>query len=630
MHRTSSLKLALLAGLMVPVVCLSMGGCPPTGNGNGNGNTTDDPIDVTIVGEGSVDQSVSGTQVTLTAVPDTGWDFANWSEADIDDPEANPLVVDSTEVTSITVVFVEEDDNTGSPTDSDGDGVRDEIDECPGTTRGTPVNAVGCPLNAPNNDNDNDGVVNTDDQCPNSPAGAPVDANGCAANERDTDNDGVPDNIDACERTPDTVTVDPVGCPVSNPGTPDDDADNVPNDIDQCPNTPAGAAVDPNGCAASQRDLDGDGVTDNVDQCVSQPGPASNGGCPTGGGGPVCGNGVPEAGEQCDDGNTNNGDGCNSACQTEGSTISNNNCGTPTQIAEGTLIYSNVGATTDGPDEPVDCLFFGRGDIRSDIWYCYTATCTGEATISLCGSGYDTKMAVYNGCACPAPSGQPGRARPIACSDDDCGTGADNRQSRVKVNVAAGQSYMVRVGGFFGSSEQGEGRLTIRCGENTCVNGTGSCNEAHGDDQPGCDNATCCNRVCTVDTFCCDVTWDSFCAGQAGGFCSTTGFPSCNATAGVCTSSRTTPGCSDTSCCNAVCQTDPYCCITAWDANCANQADLICAACGRGRGSCTVARTAPGCDDVSCCAKVCVVDEFCCNSEWDDTCVQQARTLCGR
>ncbi len=33
---------------------------------------------------------------------------------------------------------------------------------------------------------------------------------------------------------------------------------------------------------------------------------------------PVCGNGVVESGEQCDDGNTTNGDGCSSTCQTEG------------------------------------------------------------------------------------------------------------------------------------------------------------------------------------------------------------------------------------------------------------------------------------------------------------------------
>lgn len=38
---------------------------------------------------------------------------------------------------------------------------------------------------------------------------------------------------------------------------------------------------------------------------------------PSGGGGAVCGNHIVESGETCDDGNTANGDGCSSACQTE-------------------------------------------------------------------------------------------------------------------------------------------------------------------------------------------------------------------------------------------------------------------------------------------------------------------------
>jgi hypothetical protein len=289
-------------------------------------------------------------------------------------------------------------------------------------------------------------------------------------------------------------------------------------------------------------------------------------------------------------------------------------------------LYSTLDATMDGPDEPVDCFFFGRGDIRSDIWYCYTATCTGQAVVSLCGSGYDTKMAVYEGCECP----DPGPAdRPVACSDDNCGTGIDNTQSRVEVNVTAGQSYMVRVGGFFGNREKGDGRLTIRCGEDTCVNGVGDCMTAHADDEPGCSTASCCNRVCEVDTFCCDVTWDDFCASEASGFC-TSGFASCSAEAGACDSAQFEPGCNNLDCCNAVCETDPYCCINTWDQNCVDQSSLICETCGRGGGDCLAVRTTPGCDDVTCCAKVCAVDDFCCNTEWDATCVELAQDLCDR
>lgn len=60
------------------------------------------------------------------------------------------------------------------PDDSDGDGVVDPQDACPGTPRGVAVNSRGCPL-----DGDNDGVPNYKDQCPRTPEGAKVDEQGC-------------------------------------------------------------------------------------------------------------------------------------------------------------------------------------------------------------------------------------------------------------------------------------------------------------------------------------------------------------------------------------------------------------------------------------------------------------------
>lgn len=58
--------------------------------------------------------------------------------------------------------------------DSDGDGVPDSRDKCPGTPRGAQVDADGCPL-----DSDGDGVPDYRDRCPGTPAGAKVDSNGC-------------------------------------------------------------------------------------------------------------------------------------------------------------------------------------------------------------------------------------------------------------------------------------------------------------------------------------------------------------------------------------------------------------------------------------------------------------------
>lgn len=58
--------------------------------------------------------------------------------------------------------------------DSDGDGVPDDKDKCPGTPAGAPVDADGCPL-----DSDGDGVPDYRDKCPGTPKGAKVDADGC-------------------------------------------------------------------------------------------------------------------------------------------------------------------------------------------------------------------------------------------------------------------------------------------------------------------------------------------------------------------------------------------------------------------------------------------------------------------
>lgn len=58
--------------------------------------------------------------------------------------------------------------------DTDGDGVTDDKDMCPGTPRGAPVDAKGCPL-----DSDGDGVPDYLDKCPGTKAGAKVDKDGC-------------------------------------------------------------------------------------------------------------------------------------------------------------------------------------------------------------------------------------------------------------------------------------------------------------------------------------------------------------------------------------------------------------------------------------------------------------------
>ena len=67
--------------------------------------------------------------------------------------------------------------------DSDGDGVGDRVDECPGTPSGTPVNRQGCARSQLNNDTDGDGVENEDDECPGTQPGLKVNRKGCVVEQ---------------------------------------------------------------------------------------------------------------------------------------------------------------------------------------------------------------------------------------------------------------------------------------------------------------------------------------------------------------------------------------------------------------------------------------------------------------
>lgn len=299
-----------------------------------------------------------------------------------------------------------------------------------------------------------------------------------------------------------------------------------------------------------------------------------------------------------------------------GEALANDACACPLFVADGWTLFTNLTATDDGPSEPGICNLFGDPRIQADVWFCYEATCNGEAVVSLCGAQYDTKLAVYQGCGCPT-------APPLACSDDDCAPGTVT--SRVVFQAQAGIRYMIRIGGY--QAAQGVGQLAVRCGTDPCASAEGECFVGH--ITPGCNEPTCCGTACNLDPFCCDVVWDSFCAGEAEGLC-TGSFPACAPGAGACgTDHGGTPGCDDVACCNTVCMNDPYCCIVDWDAGCATQAGGLCGlTCGPGSGSCFIPHGIPGCDDVACCELICDVDGFCCETEWDSNCVDLAAGFC--
>ena len=113
-----------------------------------------------------------------------------------------------------------------------------------------------------------------------------------------------------------------------------------------------------------------------------------------------------------------------------------------------------IGDVNDMPFDTKGKSFDGPGLCMTspNIWYCYTASCTGDVTVSLSGSAFDTMLAVYDGCEC-----YPASADLIECDDD---SGLD-RASEITFAAVAGNQYLIEVGGY--GSETGEGVLNVSC-----------------------------------------------------------------------------------------------------------------------------------------------------------------------
>jgi outer membrane protein OmpA-like peptidoglycan-associated protein len=116
---------------------------------------------------------------------------------------------------------------TPKPGDMDGDGILDDVDNCPKSPEdkdgdGIPDVKDKCPLEqedfdgfqdedgCPDPDNDADGLADRVDSCPNEPEDRDgfQDEDGCP--DPDNDKDGIPDSSDAC---PNEFGVPPDGCP---------------------------------------------------------------------------------------------------------------------------------------------------------------------------------------------------------------------------------------------------------------------------------------------------------------------------------------------------------------------------------------------------------------------------------
>lgn len=129
----------------------------------------------------------------------------------------------------------------------------------------------------------------------------------------------------------------------------------------------------------------------------------------------------------------------------------NDDCANATPAGDGIVAFDSGGATTDGPDLPGSCDEGGGLSFIKDVWFDYTAPCTGTATATTCISGtFDTRLAVYEGSSCVGSF--------LSCNDDACGPGG--LQSELTFPVVAGAHYRVRIGGV---NSGGTGILSMSC-----------------------------------------------------------------------------------------------------------------------------------------------------------------------
>jgi hypothetical protein len=215
----------------------------------------------------------------------------------------------------------------------------------------------------------------------------------------------------------------------------------------------------------------------------------------------ICGDGDLEGDEECE---PPSACGCDAQCRVV--LPENDSCDSPIAVSDGTTLFDNCAASLSVPNARTDCP---EGGAQKDVWFCYTATCTGLVELNTCGSSLDVNLSVFQGCQCPASD-------PISCAASACQN--DTPSADARFTAGAGGSYLLRVGNTQGV--QGDAALVITCTAGlVCTEGAGDCFADNG--TPGCERTSCCAEVCAIDPFCCGDhpklggAWDQECAALA-------------------------------------------------------------------------------------------------------------------
>ena len=230
-------------------------------NGNGNIDTDGDGVadseDVCPGGDDNVDTDGDGTPDFCDECPsDNPDDFDGNGICDSDEtPVCEPGCVNGECVDNGVCACFEGYEGDRCEFVSDGDGVPNDIDNCPDDP------------NTDQTDTDGDGIGDVCDNCAGASNQGQIDndvdgigdvCDNCAFDQNADQSDGDGDSVgDVCDVCPD----DPLN---------DIDGDGVCGDVDVCPDDPAKTAdAGQCGCGVAETDSDADGTADCNDQCVS-------------------------------------------------------------------------------------------------------------------------------------------------------------------------------------------------------------------------------------------------------------------------------------------------------------------------------------------------------------------------
>ena len=175
----------------------------------------------------------------------------------------------------------------------------------------------------------------------------------------------------------------------------------------------------------------------------------------------VCGDKIVQDGEDCDDGNVTEDDGCDSQCHLAGSNpLGSRSCpGLDTHVWTKAVTYigTTIGSTNTGSAKPTCISTMGgnptTGAAGPDRVFKVTAHKTGLLTVVTADTNYDSFIYATDNCAPLAD----GSLTYLACANNTNGVGGET----LSIPVTIGKTYSVLVDGAGISQQQGAFRVTF-------------------------------------------------------------------------------------------------------------------------------------------------------------------------